>query len=270
MNFRCRIEMFGQLKVIQADGDLTRFRTHKIGWILAYLALHRDQSVPRERLLDLFWPEMDLDAGRGNRNNALSSLRRQLDLSGSAQNGILIADRQSVRLDPQFVRTDVQEFEEALLAASRSGLVPQRIALLECAAALYRGGLLPGCYEEWAIQEQQRLHGLYADALGHWSEALEEVGEFSGALAVTQRAVQADFYREEFHRRQMRLHAVLGQPAAALESYRQMEQRFRVDLGTAPSVATREMARQLRENPAAFTRSLQVPPPTTPGLVVPS
>lgn len=262
MDFQCRIEMFGQLKVIRADQELTRFRTHKIGWILAYLALHREQSVPRERLIDLFWPEMDLDTGRGNLNNALSSLRRQLDLSNTLENGVLVADRQSVRLDPQTVRTDVQDFEEFLHAASRSVPGPQQISFLERATALYRGGLLHGCYEEWAIQEQQRLHGLYADALAHWSEALEKNGEFTNALAVTQRAVQSDVYREEFYRRQMRLQAVLGNPAAALETYRQMERRFEADLGATPSLATRELERQLREDPTAVARISQIPPTT--------
>src|SRR5947209_20527988 len=76
---RCRIELFGQLRVLQGERIVTRFRTHKAAALLSYLALHRDQPHPRERLLDLFWPEMDLENGRVNLSTTLTSLRRELE-----------------------------------------------------------------------------------------------------------------------------------------------------------------------------------------------
>jgi two-component SAPR family response regulator len=74
---RCRIELFGGMRLVQHDRIIARFRTHKAAHLLAYLALYRDQSHARERLIQLFWPEAEMEAGRASLSNALSSLRRQ-------------------------------------------------------------------------------------------------------------------------------------------------------------------------------------------------
>jgi hypothetical protein len=42
---RCRIELFGGLRLLQGDRVITRFRTHKAATLLAYLALHL-RAVP--------------------------------------------------------------------------------------------------------------------------------------------------------------------------------------------------------------------------------
>jgi DNA-binding SARP family transcriptional activator len=97
MDARCRIELFGQMRLVQEDRTITRFRTHKAAHLLAYLALHLDQSHARERLIELFWPEAEMEVGRANLSNALSSLRRQIEPPGVAAGSVLVADRQNVR-----------------------------------------------------------------------------------------------------------------------------------------------------------------------------
>jgi DNA-binding SARP family transcriptional activator len=72
-----RIELLGWLRATHDDRVVTRFRTRKTGSLLAYVAYHRSRSHPRDELIELFWPELDLDAGRVSHRMALSSLRRQ-------------------------------------------------------------------------------------------------------------------------------------------------------------------------------------------------
>src|SRR5262249_51478095 len=71
------------------------------------------------------------------------------------------------------VLTDVAEFLAALKAAERATTSEVKRASLERAAAFYVGELLPGCYEEWVIEEQHRLQTLYEQA----QEALNRLGE---------------------------------------------------------------------------------------------
>jgi predicted ATPase/DNA-binding SARP family transcriptional activator len=246
---RCRIELFGALRLVQQDRTLTRFRTHKAAHLLAYLALHRDQSHARERLIELFWPEMQTGAGRDNLSTALSSLRRQIEPAGVPAGSVLVADRQNVRLNPVAVTTDVAEFEQLTTAAARARADAARISLLERAIGLYRGELLPGCYEEWALQEQTRTAGHYADALQAWAAALERVGHRQAALDAASRALAADPFREELYRLQMRLLAALGRVGAAQETYRTLESLFQAELGVSPSAATRSLAERLHREP---------------------
>ena len=72
------IHLFGALRVVQAEQTITRFRTQKTGALLAYLAFYRHRAHPRERLVDLLWPDDEIESGRHNLRLALSSLRTSL------------------------------------------------------------------------------------------------------------------------------------------------------------------------------------------------
>ena len=82
MDARCRIELFGWLRVLQDGPSSARFQTRQTGAVLAYLALHHGRSHPRDRLMEVAWPE---DAGYTDRHKlrvALNSLRRQTQPPG--------------------------------------------------------------------------------------------------------------------------------------------------------------------------------------------
>ncbi|HZP80865.1 MAG TPA: hypothetical protein VFB21_04435 [Chthonomonadaceae bacterium] len=159
------ISLLGSLRVQCGEQSITRFKSQKIGALLAYLAYPLRQAHPREALIDLFWPESSLEAGRASLSTALSSLRHQLEPPGTPAGLVLRADRYSVSLNPAAVTTDVSKFEAALKAAERAEVPTDRTQLLAQAADLYRERLLPGYYEDWITAEQERLAGLYFDAV---------------------------------------------------------------------------------------------------------
>src|SRR5205823_8793832 len=146
-----------------------------------------------------------------------SSLRRQLEPGpSSATSGrtsidsILSATRDGVRLSGA-IATDVAEFGAALRAASQAERELDRVHHLSAATELYRGELLPGLYEEWAIQERLWLAELYFEALGQLLSHLQGSGEFQRALEYARRGVRIDPLREEMHRELIRIYAALGQ-----------------------------------------------------------
>ena len=94
-------------------------------------------------------------------------------------------------LDPAAFTTDVHEMEQALKAA-RSANEGERAPLLASAVDLYRGELLPGCYDDWIIPEQQRLDELYFQALHQLIAVLEQTGDLATALHYTLRAAGAN------------------------------------------------------------------------------
>src|SRR5262249_15608375 len=59
-----RIELLGGLRAQRQEANLSQFRTRKAAELLAYLAYHRRRSHPRELLVELLWPETEVDAGR--------------------------------------------------------------------------------------------------------------------------------------------------------------------------------------------------------------
>src|SRR3954451_2773878 len=107
----CRVQLLGELRITFAGQEAPCSFSRKLGGLLGYLACFLHRSHPRDLLIELFWPEVDLEAGRASLRSALPILRRLLESPGGTSGSLLLTDRQTVRLDPRRVSTDVEEFE---------------------------------------------------------------------------------------------------------------------------------------------------------------
>src|SRR4051794_14625000 len=85
------IQMLGRLTARRQDQLLTRFRTRKTSMLLAYLAYNR-QPFSREYLIELLWPETDVQAGRNRLKQELSALRQQLEPDAGKRGRFLVVD----------------------------------------------------------------------------------------------------------------------------------------------------------------------------------
>ena len=159
-----QIRLLGTFSAGQGDLVLTRFATSRVAALLARLALFPQRIHSREELAGVLWPEADVDAGRLNLRVALLSLRRQMEPPGSATGSVLIADRSSIRLNPQACTSDAAQFEAALREADRASDLTKKREALHYALALYEGELLPGFYDEWILEERERLQALHDEA----------------------------------------------------------------------------------------------------------
>ncbi|HZT42939.1 MAG TPA: tetratricopeptide repeat protein [Chthonomonadaceae bacterium] len=143
---------------------ITRFSTQKTASLLAYLAYFRHQRHPREVLIEMLWPDCDLDAGRNRLSTALWALRRILEPPGIPAGTVLQASHFDVGLNVSAVTTDVAEFLAVFHCAARSKNPSERRNHLLRAVDLYRGELLPGFYEDWALTAQRHLADLFEQA----------------------------------------------------------------------------------------------------------
>lgn len=261
------IQLLGELCARKGEQIITRFYTHKIGAMLAYLAFFAHRSHPREELVELFWPDSDVEAGRTSLRTALASLRRQLEPPGTPPNTILIADRQSIRLNPDAIQTDVAAFEAALKAAAKTPPMDTLQAFLEQAVALYQGDLLPGFYDDWITPQRERLCDAYCQALRQLSTLYERQGDPTRALDCAHRAVQANPLEESAYYALICLYATVGQSAAALRQYRELERLLREELNTTPARSLQDLLQQERSHAYVPPEpSAQPAPPLLPPL----
>jgi DNA-binding SARP family transcriptional activator len=227
---------------------VTRFRFRKVGALLAYLAFYAHRSHPRDLLIEILWPGEEWEPARNKLRIALSSLRRQLEPPGVPAGSVLLADRLSVQMNPAAITTDVAQFEAALQAASQASSTTERVQCLIAAAELYRGPLVPGYFEAWVMPEQQRLAGLFFQAVDELVRLLEQDGALIQALDYAGRAVAVDPLREEAQRELIRLLAAAGQPTAAQEQYLRFERLLQQEWGETPSAATRRVLEAAAES----------------------
>lgn len=238
-----RISLLGGLRAERGDNTLTRFRSQKFAALLAYLALFPRRVHTREELADLLWPDADVESARGNLRTALASLRRDLEPEDVPSGAVL--DKRGhvyVRLEPSAIRTDVTAFEEALHFAGRSSVsTTDKMRHLLEAVSLYKGPLLPGFYEPWALSERDRLAEAYVKTLFQLSRYAEQDGDLERALDFARRASTADPLNEDAQGQVLRLLMASGQASAARRHFESVERLFETELDSKPSAELREL-----------------------------
>jgi DNA-binding SARP family transcriptional activator/predicted ATPase len=239
------IRLLGDFSLIYADQQVTSLNTMRLQSLLAYLVLHRDVPQQRQHLAFLFWPDTTEAQARNNLRQLLHQLRQVFP----AVENFLSADTHTLYLHPVTpYRLDVAEFEQALNEAEASTQRDDLHALqnaLERADSLYRGVLLPGCYDEWILPERERLSQLHQQALEQLLRLFETRGDISSAVRYAQRLLGLDPLSEDLYRRLMRLFALKNDRASALHVYHTCASILQREMGVEPDPVTREVYEQL-------------------------
>ncbi len=130
---------------------MTRLASRAAVSLLARLAMAPQRAFGREEVASLLWPEADAATARARLRQTLSTLKALLEPTPGAT--VIVADRRVLRLAPAALGCDVPAFEQACRRGDAAG-----------ARRLYGGELLPGFYDDWIVDERQRLQAL-ADRL---------------------------------------------------------------------------------------------------------
>ncbi len=211
------LKLLGGFELRAGDGARVHLESRKVEALLAYLVLNPEQNHPRAKLAGAFWPEMDESKARVNLRRALYVLRRALGEEADA----LRASASQVRLESsQRWRVDARRFERGIEAARRATDPRRRLERLAEAAALYRGPLLEGFYDDWALHEQERFLARYLEALGELADCHDRAGQYERALDCCQQALALQPGLERAHRQKMRALYRAGRQQEALQAYR--------------------------------------------------
>jgi DNA-binding SARP family transcriptional activator len=232
-----RIRLLGELELRLEEAPLPPLESARAESLLAYLLLHRDAAQPRQRLAFLLWPDSTEPQARTNLRHVLHKLRRALP---DADRFVDVGSRTLRWRTDAPVELDVATFEEALARAARDdGDVA--LAALQEAVAAYAGDLLEGSYDDWVLEQRERLRQRYLEALERLTRLHEQRGEAAQAVPYAERLLRHDPLREETYRLLMRLHDVCGNRARALRVYHACTATLERELGVEPSAATRQV-----------------------------
>jgi predicted ATPase/DNA-binding SARP family transcriptional activator len=211
--------------------------------LLALLAMHSGQWVPRDRLAAMLWPERANAEARRNLRHVVFKAR---DIAADLQ-----ASDHALCWD---VVTDLSAFESLLGAGQRAQAIELR-----------RGALLEGlddaanpAFTEWLSGERMRF-----DA--RWRQASLDAlaGAAPARRAELARRVQAiDRFDEDALEIQLRAEIEQGHPAHAWQLYREYAQSLAEALGVEPSHRLRDLLE--REAPASATVAAAPPVPPPP------
>ncbi len=207
--------------------------------VLAILAVAREQGCSRDKLVGYLWPESDQERARHRLADIVHLVRKSL---GDAA---ILGSGATLRLNRQFVESDVAVFLDALDAGDR-----------ESAVERYGGPLLDGFYlsglpefERWMESERHRLGDEYSDALQSLAAASEACGDHISAVKWWKRLLAHDPYNSRFATGLMEALARSGDPANALQYAQEHERLLHEELGLEPDAHVTALAERLKHEP---------------------
>lgn len=226
--------------------------------LLVYLALANARGFTRrDGASALFWPEMDAEHARGALRQAVRFIRKEL---GSEV--LLSRGEEELRVNPQVLRCDAAEFDQACGASDWTGALQH-----------YRGDLLAGVFiadaspelEHWLERERDRLRRRAAAAAWSLVEAAERAGDPVAAAPWARRGVELSPDDEAGVRRLIRILDRRGDRAGALQAYEVFRRRLAAEYGALPSPETEALLTAVRSREARIWESpLQGWPPPEP------
>jgi predicted ATPase/DNA-binding SARP family transcriptional activator len=256
-----RVQLLGDFEVRYQDVLLNGFDAPRLQSLLAYLLLHHDAPQSRKHLAFLLWQDSSEKQAHNNLRNLVYLLRKALP----DVDRFLAADTQTLqwRADAPF-SLDVDEFVKRATDAGRQTAqvvappVPDshRAQQLATAVNLYRGDLMPACYDEWLLPERERLRELYVDTLAQLIALSEEIREIQNAIGYARRLLQADPLSEDAYRKLMSLYAESGDRANVVRVYQTCVAVLQRELDTEPSATTRELFERLRRQEKIVERAI--------------
>ena len=234
------LRLFGSVELFGSDGGaiLSVLAQPKRTALLVYLAVARPRAFHRrDKLLALFWPELDSERARAALSTSLTFLRRSL-----GEGVIVTRGNEEVGLDHTLLRTDVEALEEALEGDDLGS------ALEQYRGHLLEGFFLSGCpeFEYWLGEERERLRELAAGAAWEMAHRQIAIGELVPAERTAQQALRWVPTDESPVRAFITALAAAGDRAAAVRFYEKFAEVLQEELELEPSEGTKAMASGIR------------------------
>jgi DNA-binding SARP family transcriptional activator len=219
--------------------------------LAGFLFTFPDRPHRRERLIDLFWPELDTDRGRRAVNSAIWRLRKLLASAPEYREGFGLRTIGSETILERTSWLDVDTW--ALLEAAQAALAGAEAhvdasTLKQILAVLYRyeGPFLDGEDADWILEERERLHSLFVQSAMIVVRHLGLCGRYHDAILLARHVLRFDPYREELVRHLLTLLALDERRIDAIRYYDQWIGMIQQELGISPLPATRAIIEAIR------------------------
>ena len=163
-----------------------------------------------------------------NLRKVLHALRHEV-----GADGLLLVDHDAVSWCADATgRVDVFQLRRAIDDADGTNV-----------ARLYRGDLLPSCYEDWLLVERDRLRDAAWTAI---ETAADAATDPSARLVLARSLLSIDPLREVSYQLAMRAYAALGQRAEALRAYHRCVEVLEHELDVDPDDVTLALYDEIR------------------------
>jgi DNA-binding SARP family transcriptional activator len=217
--------------------------------IFCYIATSKHRRVPKDILIEAFWPDQDAATVEKNFHPTISHIRKALNSRQALKQNFVVFRDGAYQLNPELSYSiDSEEFDHFIAEAEKAKREKDASRFrtsLEAAYTLYRGEFMAGVYDDWADERRQ----FYVEQAGRVISALAKLSlsekRWADALKFSGEALREDPFREDMHRLTMKALAAQGKPAAVKKHFEGMKKVLSDELGIEPSPETRRLFKEI-------------------------
>ncbi len=225
--------------------------------IFKYLLTQREQRVPIEVLIDLFWENDEPESGRRNLYQAIYLLRQAFQICELDASLILSANGAyeiNPAVDIWLDHEDFQRHYENGKRLEKEQHKLEAIAAYEQADALYESDfLMEDVYEDWTASARETLKTAHLDLLTRLGRFHFTQQNWAMSVAYGEKILRIDSCTEPTHRLLMEAYFHLGQRHLALRQFHRCAEALKDELGVEPAVETLTLYQELVETPFNFS-----------------
>ncbi|HEV2404296.1 MAG TPA: bacterial transcriptional activator domain-containing protein, partial [Ktedonobacterales bacterium] len=249
---RLRVSVMGETRVFCGDEEITSWARPGMRELLVYLLDHETPARRDEILADI-WPEKEPRLAGEEFRKVRSELKKAL--------GVQVKKLDDGRYTVAEVESyDARDFEAAAQlgeALMRAGDTPEAIVALRRAVSLGAGSFLSEVYSEWVVLRRDALRREYLIALEQLVEAQMILKEYAALTRSAYLLLDANPLCEKAHRALMVGFYACGEPARALDQFRQCARILREELELEPTPRTVALYKTIRSRVGAGRQNSQ-------------
>jgi len=218
----------------------SEWKTKKVKAFMEYLLFQSGNTVSKEVLAELLWPDADSKASTASQRTALYHLRKilskyQAEIAGSnafvqeTPEGLKIRRDSGLELDlHEFLRLN----DEWSLTEKHTEPNEKRLAeILKRIIEIYKGDLMEGSdFGDLLFHERERLKSIFLEACQTLSGIYIRSGEVRQAEDILRRAFAAEPYDENICLELLKLYMAQGRKSKAIKLYYNFKKRLEQEL----------------------------------------
>ncbi len=220
------VQCFGEFQVIAPDGKVLSWRTRKTKELFAYLYHRNGESVSKERLMDLLWPQATNSNGAALLHTSLYNIRKALASYGDLGN-LVRHTKQGYEMSMEHIVSN----RTMLDGLAKGESLPPKIA----PEALYPGLYLEDVDGTWCVDSRAHYSGIMLKTYRQLAERAMEEQEFRKAISFLRPAIAQEPYDEDVAGKLIQAYTALGEMKNAMTQYANLKSCLAQDLEVEPS-----------------------------------
>lgn len=241
--YTLRVQAFGQFKVWRGLDEIRskEWQREKAKHLFQYLITNRKRLVHKEQLVEELWGE---NGGESDFKVAMNALITALEPNRPARSTPFYINRHNAAYGlnrAAGVLVDVDEFESYINRGSRimEKDPEQAIRLFRMALNHYKGDFLQECcYEDWSMEERERLLILYITTAEKMGWMLYERGEYEECISICTRIIAKHRCWESAYCLLMRCYHRQNNRSMVKRIFSQCQEYLQGELGVRPAPET--------------------------------